>query len=265
MNEVLIRGCVVAVLALFARAPSPASAASTAISTTAADAGVASRDEARRIVIQEAMRSRLVSPALALAVAEVESDFRADVESKAGARGVMQLMPRTARGEFGVRASDLWEPRLNVQLGIAFLDDLLDRYDGRLDIALSHYNGGSRVGKPGAYRVIPATKAYVRRVMRLYRHNRTDAKVRHLVRREGEANPALKLEFASRNRGADDQASGDWRHYLELASSALEEADRNADGNQSGRSGKPSSAEALIRLIESTKSRFRKHLGARAG
>ena len=60
-----------------------------------------SRSEVQKIVLQEAMNS-IVPPALALAVAKVESDFNANALSSAGARGVMQIMPRTARDEFGV-------------------------------------------------------------------------------------------------------------------------------------------------------------------
>ena len=109
---------------------------------TAAEGAVADREEVRRIVVQEALRSQRVPPSLALAVAEAESDFRAAAESPAGARGVMQIMPATGRGEFGVDPDALWEPRLNVQLGIAFLDNLIARYGERWDLALSHYNGG---------------------------------------------------------------------------------------------------------------------------
>ena len=223
------------------------------------ETGRVSRDEVRRIVIQEAMRSRSVSPALALAVAKVESDFQAGAESGAGARGVMQLMPRTAAGEFGVAAEDLWEPRLNVQVGIAFLDELIARYDGRLDFALSHYNGGSAVRKFGTNRIIPATRPYVKRVLRLYRHNKSDPRIKRLVRDEAETNPSLKVELASQEAGYDREPAETWRRYLDLASQALGASDRES------RSRNPSSAEALIRLIEATKTRFRRHLGERSG
>ena len=124
-----------------------------------------SRDEVRRMVQEEAGRSVRVPASLALAVAEAESDFVADALSPAGARGVMQIMPATALGEFGVHADALWEAEVNVRLGIAFLDQLIERYDGRWDLALSHYNGGSRVGRGRDARVIPATRAYVDKVL----------------------------------------------------------------------------------------------------
>ena len=105
-----------------------------------------SRTEVQKIVLQEAMNS-IVPPALALAVAKVESDFKANALSSAGARGVMQIMPRTARDEFGVYEDELWEARLNIQLGIDYLGQLYRQYGGRWDLALSHYNGGTLRGR----------------------------------------------------------------------------------------------------------------------
>lgn len=114
-----------------------------------ASADAATRTEIKRIVIEEALNSR-VPPALALAVAKIESDFQDNALSTAGARGVMQIMPKTARDEFGVGKDELWKARLNVQLGIDYLERLFDQYGGRWDLALSHYNGGTLKGGKGA-------------------------------------------------------------------------------------------------------------------
>ena len=111
-----------------------------------------------------------------MAVAKAESNFDAAAESRAGARGVMQIMPRTARDLYGVAPDELWDARLNVQLGIDYLESLIRRYHGRWDIALSHYNGGSAVGDPANPRVIPATSAYVNKVLRLQRRYRAEAR-----------------------------------------------------------------------------------------
>ena len=120
----------------------------------------------QRLVVEEALGTARVPPSLALAVARVESNFRDDALSSAGARGVMQIMPATARGEYGVGADELWNARLNIQLGIDFLDRLIQRYGGRWDLALSHYNGGSVAGDGTRARPLAATRGYVDSVLR---------------------------------------------------------------------------------------------------
>ncbi len=125
-----------------------------------------SRSQIKALVLEEAVRMQ-VSPSLALAVAHAESNFDAKAESHAGARGVMQIMPATARGEYGIKAHMLWNPRVNVRVGLHFLKRLLHRYQGRVDLALSYYNGGSATGDLPNARVIPATRRYVHRVQRL--------------------------------------------------------------------------------------------------
>jgi soluble lytic murein transglycosylase-like protein len=125
-----------------------------------------SRQTIKYIVLQEARRLD-VPPALALAVAHAESNFNARAISPKGARGVMQIMPATARDEYGLSPGVLWSPRLNIRLGLHFLRRLLRKYRGRQDLALSYYNGGSAVGVWPNARVIPATWRYVSRVRRL--------------------------------------------------------------------------------------------------
>jgi soluble lytic murein transglycosylase-like protein len=117
------------------------------------------------IVVREA-NDLGVSPSLALALAHVESNFDPRALSHKGARGVLQIMPATARGEYGIAADRLWDPRINIRLGLHFLKRLQNRY-GRTDLALSHYNGGSVIGRPPNARVLPATRSYVAKVERL--------------------------------------------------------------------------------------------------
>jgi hypothetical protein len=134
--------------------------------------GMASADtpmDVQRMIIEESMNSR-VPPALALAVARVESNFEPRAQSPAGAKGVMQLMPKTARDVFGVREDELWNARLNIQLGISYLEQLFDQYGGRWDSALSHYNGGTLGGGAGAAAVPhDFTRQYVADVQRWQR------------------------------------------------------------------------------------------------
>ncbi len=126
------------------------------------------REGIKALVAREAVHFG-IPVSLALAVAHAESNFNGRAQSHKGARGVMQIMPRTAEKEYGIRAELLWQPRINVRLGLHFLKRLLTRYRGRVDLALSYYNGGSAVGTLPHARVLPATTAYVARVKRLQR------------------------------------------------------------------------------------------------
>ena len=124
-----------------------------------------SRAEVRRIITEEA-RDSTVPASLNLAVAKVESDFGDEYESPTGARGVMQIMPRTAVEEYGVPARDLWRARPNVRLGIRILEDLIEAADGGWDDALAGYATGS-VGKSRrAARTGSVVRDYVARVLR---------------------------------------------------------------------------------------------------
>ena len=148
-----------------------------ATTTTVVAATPVNRPERRRIMrlVAGEARDLGVPVALALAIAHAESDFDPYARSHKGARGVMQIMPATARGEYGIAAHLLWNPRINVRLGLHFMKRLLNRYRGRVDLALSYYNGGSAVGDLPRARVIPATRKYVRKVQSLRREYRRQA------------------------------------------------------------------------------------------
>jgi hypothetical protein len=124
----------------------------------------------QKFVVDEANRQN-IDPALALAIAKVESDFNPSALSYAGAKGVMQIMPATAEGVFGISSDRLFDAKINIELGISFIKKLLARYDQRTDVALSHYNGGSAVqNKSGGLTVIPATQKYVDKVLSAREH-----------------------------------------------------------------------------------------------
>ncbi len=99
-------------------------------------AGSPDRTVAKAIV--DAAAAYDLSPALVSSVAQVESNFVVDARSPVGAIGVMQLMPDTA-ADLGVDPND---PVANVFGGAAYLRQQLDRFDGRLDLALAAYNAG---------------------------------------------------------------------------------------------------------------------------
>jgi soluble lytic murein transglycosylase-like protein len=102
-----------------------------------------------------------VDPLLVRAVVEVESGFRADARSRKGAKGLMQLMPSTARQ---YRLTTPYEPEANLAAGIRHLRVLLERYD--LPEALAAYNAGEgAVSRHGGIPPYRETRTYVRRVM----------------------------------------------------------------------------------------------------
>ncbi len=118
-------------------------------------------------LIQSAAQRHELDPALLSAVVQHESNFDPHAVSKAGAEGLMQLMPDTAR-ELGVH--DPFDPAQNVDAGASYLRGLIDRYHGRLDLALAAYNAGSgAVDKYGGVPPYPETRAYVQGILGAYR------------------------------------------------------------------------------------------------
>jgi hypothetical protein len=129
--------------------------------------GVSTGDNRRQsfdtIIEDAAVRHRL-DPALIRAVIQAESGGDPYAVSPAGAQGLMQLMPETAR-ELGV--TDPFDPEQNIQAGTRYLRMLLDRYGGDLRLALEAYNRGmgNLERDPGG---TPAeTRLYIARIERL--------------------------------------------------------------------------------------------------
>ncbi len=100
------------------------------------------------------------------AVAQVESCFDPKAVSRAGAQGLMQLMPNTAK-ELGVANS--FDSTQNVQGGARYLAQLLSRFEQNHQLALAAYNAGpGAVEKHDGIPPYPETQKYVQRVMNVY-------------------------------------------------------------------------------------------------
>ena len=106
-----------------------------------------------------------VDVSLIKAVIKAESDFNPQAVSHAGARGLMQLMPATARS-LGV--SDSFDPEQNVMGGTRFLSDMLKRYNGNVDSALAAYNWGPGNVDKRPDHLPRETRDYLVRVKQLY-------------------------------------------------------------------------------------------------
>jgi soluble lytic murein transglycosylase-like protein len=120
--------------------------------------------------VAELARRFDLSPTLIEALVWQESRWRANAVSHAGARGLAQLMPGTAR-YLGVNPDD---PFANLEGGARYLREQLDRFDGDLEKALAAYNAGpGRVIAAGGIPRIRETQGYVAAIMgRLSNHSR---------------------------------------------------------------------------------------------
>lgn len=122
-------------------------------------------------LVRGAAREAGIDPDLLMAVLLSESGGDPHAVSPAGAAGLMQLMPATAR-ELGV--SDVFDPSQNVRAGAQYLRAKLSEFGGDLGLALAAYNAGSgAVHRWGGIPPYEETRAYVARVLAVYHRLRT--------------------------------------------------------------------------------------------
>ena len=114
-------------------------------------------------LIAQVAKEQNVDQMLLRAVVEAESDYNQNEVSKAGAMGLMQLMPETAK-QVGV--VDPFNPYENLTGGAKYLSQMIKKYDGNVELALAAYNAGpGRVDRAKGIPNIPETQQYVNKIM----------------------------------------------------------------------------------------------------
>jgi soluble lytic murein transglycosylase-like protein len=160
------RGVGKGVLIVAEERPHPSAAVLSRAAGAATDPFVRQRSELD-VIVHSAARAHRLDPALLHAVIGVESAYATRAVSARGARGLMQLMPSTAK-EYGV--ADAFEPRQNVMAGARHLRLLLDQFNQNTTLALAAYNAGASAVLRHHRQVPPfsETVAYVPRVLGRY-------------------------------------------------------------------------------------------------
>lgn len=117
-------------------------------------------------IITEASKRHGVSFPLLKALIKTESDFNPRAVSKAGAMGLMQIMPENIRT---LNIKDPFDPWENIMGGTRYLKQMINRFDGKLPLALAAYNAGPKVVE--RYQRVPPfkeTEDFVETVMKYY-------------------------------------------------------------------------------------------------
>jgi soluble lytic murein transglycosylase-like protein len=118
-------------------------------------------------LIKKAAKKHLIDQDLVHVVIRAESNYDAFAISSAGAMGLMQLMPATAR-QYGV--NNVFDPAQNIEGGVRYLKDLIRLYGGKTRLVLAAYNAGQEaVRKYKGIPPYPETKSYIAGIMKSYK------------------------------------------------------------------------------------------------
>jgi hypothetical protein len=117
-----------------------------------------------REYILQAAQTYGVDAALIIAIIKAESNYNPKAVSHTGARGLMQIMPGTARD---LNISDSFDPAENIDGGVRYLRQMLDKFNGNERLALAAYNAGvARVLNHGGVPPFRETRQYIKNVLR---------------------------------------------------------------------------------------------------
>jgi len=117
-------------------------------------------------IISDASRKYGLEAPLIKAVIKAESDFDPNAISHKGARGLMQIMPMNYRL---LNVENPFDPHQSIDAGARYLRDMMDRYNGKLNLSLAAYNAGpGAVDRHGGVPPYQETEEYIERVMRYY-------------------------------------------------------------------------------------------------
>jgi soluble lytic murein transglycosylase-like protein len=120
--------------------------------------------------VYDAAIAESIDPVLAFRLVKLESDFNPRAVSPAGALGLTQLMPATARFyQKGLQAKQLFDPDLNLHIGFRYLHSLVEQYRGQMDMALLVYNRGEVAVASAKAEGKSPTNGYARILMKGYK------------------------------------------------------------------------------------------------
>jgi len=163
-----------------------------ALLALAVDLTAASAADLRRLygpMIKQAADRHRIDQELVHVVIRAESNYDPFAISSAGAMGLMQLMPATAR-QYGV--NNVFDPAQNIEGGVRYLKDLVRLYNGQTRLVLAAYNAGQEaVRKYKGIPPYPETKSYIAGIMRSYKKPKVSTKNPTFMVRDANGKPIL--------------------------------------------------------------------------